>query len=325
MALAFCTIVTPDYLPFALTLGESVREWVPGSVLYILVSGEPEEMGGVSLPVADHVNLLTSTDLCCTPLGQEAHDRYHGGNANAYRWASKPSLMTHLLAQDGVTGVIFLDGDMLVTGDCSSLIEETLGASVLLTPHWNDKTPANPPSTFRDWFLFGLYNAGSVGATRAGLPALEWWHRASILDCTFDPSHGVFYDQRYLDLMPLLFDGVKVTSDRRFNVGGWRMDEFFSECGGRWPLPIGEAPVFMHFTRLCYVRLPGPSERALRDYSERLSRNGLPYDFMEAIKTKRASVLLAEERLLRYQRSVWGRVRAALGRMPRNLSPSAPL
>lgn len=295
LAFAFCTIVTLDYLPFAATLAESVREWAPDADFHALVACSEEELTGTPLPRSQGIGWLSVDGLRTTRLGGEVYERYYGTNLDAFRWAAKPSLIAHLLSGEDADGVIFLDGDIQVSGDCTSLMEETLSASVLLTPHWHQGTPTEGDSPFFRWFRTGLYNAGLVGATRAGLPALEWWHRACVCACEFRPDRSVYYDQKYLDLLPLLFDGVKVSGDRRYNVGGWRMDDFLATCSGTWPLPPSERPVFLHFTCFEDVRLPGPCEQVIEAYSKRLQANGLSYSLLARIKEGRAAKL-AERR-----------------------------
>jgi hypothetical protein len=125
----------------------------------------------------------------------------------------------------------------------------------------------------------------------------------------------LYADQKYLDLLPFLFDGVHVNRDDRCNVGGWRLDRFLAGRQDCWPLPAEEAPVFLHFTGLRDIRLPGPGERVLADYSKRLQRNGLPYNLLANIKAQALALSQAETALAKaapQQARFGGRVRRAL-------------
>jgi len=297
MAFCFCTVVSFDYLPFALTLADSIQEWVPEADLHVLVSCSPDELASAALPDMPGVHFLSVDDLRRMPMGEEVYQKYDGGDTNPYRWACKPALLSHLLNQEGTAAAIFLDGDILICGDCRPLIREVLGGAVSLVPHWHFEEPLPTSSCVPRWFRFGMLNAGFIGATSAGLSALAWWHRMCMSDCVWDEARRLFYDQKYLDLFPVLFEGVQVLRDRRYNVGGWRLDGFIAGHGGVWPLAPENAPVFLHFTSFEKVTLGGVAEKIIAEYSARLEGNGLPYSLLESVRAEhRSKVTEAEAR-----------------------------
>jgi hypothetical protein len=236
--------------------------------------------------------------------------------------------MKRLFEDHAVDTVVFCDCDLLFTGDVREALSELGDASMLLTPHWYDTAAAKPGGTFDRWFVYGIFNAGFVAASRSARPILDWWQEACLFACRIDKHCGMFVDQKYLDLLPVLFDGVRVSRNRRLNVGGWRLEDFLHEHGDVWPLPPEEAPVFLHFTCLDDIALPGPGEGVLADYSRRLQAHGLPYNLLERVKAKRrdaaaaAEALAAErEELIRRRNSLRGRLRRgfALGTRLRHL------
>src|SRR6185503_13332941 len=50
---------------------------------------------------------------------------------------------------------------------------------------------------------------------------LEWWSRRVFDKCIADTQQGLFVDQRWLDLVPGLFEGVHILRNTAYNVGHW--------------------------------------------------------------------------------------------------------
>src|SRR6185295_2658361 len=52
---------------------------------------------------------------------------------------------------------------------------------------------------------------------------LEWWKQRLYTGCRHDPDRGYFVDQRWIDLVPGLFDGVAILRDPGYNVAYWNL------------------------------------------------------------------------------------------------------
>lgn len=251
---ACCTIVTRDYLPFAYALRDSLQSWQQVDLYVLVADGE----GSPAAPDVDSPRGATRhlgwRALCAEGAGREIAEKYRATDMDAFRWAMKPLLLQHLLVHQGHASALFLDNDLYFVADFGFLLDELAGSSMLLTPHWRSSQPAVDPVNFQWLFLGGLFNAGFVGATAAGLPALDWWARACLHACRKDVAAGYFVDQRYLDAVPLLFDGVRIVRHRGCNVADWNRPECPRSVDSagqvwiaeRWPL------VFVHCTRSLY-------------------------------------------------------------------------
>jgi len=309
----FCTIITPDYMPFALALHESLGEWHPGARMVALVAGEEGEVKGRgSLPERANFSVLFASDLHGDVKNEAIFRKYYGHDADAFRWASKPGLMRHLLRDQDNENVVFCDPDILFTASCNELLGCLGEFRLALTPHHHWIDPAEDAKRLRV-YRTGFFNAGFVAASAEADPILEWWQESCATACDRESHHGLYVDQRYLDVMPFLFDGVKVVHDSRYNVGGWRMDRFLTARPDVWPLPQEHAAAFLHFTSLDErVALPGPAERVLADYSARLQRHGLPYSFLDRLKEKRAAEASECRALARQQSHLLTRLRGLL-------------
>lgn len=284
---AGCTILSPCYLPFGLTLFSSLRANGFTGDFTILVASDKSEFLGGDLPRHGGLSYIFASDLALSIHGRAVYDKYFHDDEHRYRWSSKAGLMLELFETGGYDQVFFFDADVFFLQDAAIVFGELGDHALMLTPHWHPDHPQMGGVKFQDWFRRGLYNAGFIGATRKGIPILKWWHDACLSVCSDNPERGLFQDQKYLDLVPVIFDDVVVCRDKRFNVGGWRMDAFFQEVEAQRANGERAEPVFMHFSCLNQVALSGPSEPYIRDYAARLMEHGLEYNLLEKLREER--------------------------------------
>src|SRR5205807_1871850 len=54
---------------------------------------------------------------------------------------------------------------------------------------------------------------------------LRWWEERLEDDCRIDVAHGLFTDQKWIDLVPGLFPSTAILRDPAYNVAFWNMHE----------------------------------------------------------------------------------------------------
>lgn len=139
--------------------------------------------------------------------------------------AAKSRLLLHLFDQS-YERLIYLDSDMLVLGRLDTILAELDAAQVLITPHLLDPIPLDGKhQTELSILRSGAYNSGFVAArTGPGAEAmLGWWASRTAADGYFDMPRGMFADQRWFDLVPGLFAGVKLLRHQGCNVAYWNL------------------------------------------------------------------------------------------------------
>jgi hypothetical protein len=113
---------------------------------------------------------------------------------------------------------------------------------------------------------------------------LDWWEERLAAFCRNDVSSGLFVDQRWIDLVPGLFDRIAVVRHRGCNVAYWNVHARRLAARDELRLESGEPVIFFHFSgfdarrpeRLCgvptRVRLDEEPRlrRLLADYAQRL-------------------------------------------------------
>jgi len=181
--------------------------------------------------------------------------------------------------------VLFLDADMLVLSPLTPILESLAGHAVLLTPHLLEPD-SNLPLQEHQLNRVGVFNAGVIGDTREhGSPVLDWYEARLERDCLFDHSRGLHLDQKWLDLIPSLFEHTVIYRHAGANVAYWNLCERQLERGPEG-YRVGESPLLLfHFsgwserapTRLSHYLGGGfspPEDSALsellKDYSQQV-------------------------------------------------------
>lgn len=272
---AFCTIISPDFVPFARCLHESLKRFQPEIDLHVLVVSEEPQGGN-----GEHVHFYALPDIT-SPMAEGINHKYAGSTDN-HRWSLKPVFMLHLLGK--VEKLIYVDCDLFFFADYSFLFDALETQSVLLTPHFASTDPFLSEEKFMMNYLIGLYNAGFVGVSRAGIRALEWWATSCYYHMENAPAKGYFVDQRYLDMLPVIDEGASLVRHQGCNVGSWNTETFRRVVqpdgtvliNGRYPV------VFIHFNHETIQQILNGNDRALRvyfdQYEQAFARTGFRLD-----------------------------------------------
>jgi hypothetical protein len=172
--------------------------------------------------------------------------------------AAKPHLLSYLHDRN-YAGAVFLDADILVLNRLDRLFQATTDHAVALTPHLVDSLSGSD-RVARELNILqcGVYNGGFVGvsSTSAGRQFLAWWKDRLRKHCRHDLAQGSHYDQRWLDLVPSLFDDVYIERDAAYNVAYWNLPERDADVRAR----------FFHFSGF-----EPEKPQAITKYSERLT------------------------------------------------------
>jgi len=249
-----CTIVTANYLHFALALNESLNRFRETHT-YVLV---------VDVDVVNHIfhstlpstiKILYLSDINKTETSNSIVYKYNGlNNNNELRWTLKPILLKFLLST--YEKVLYLDCDLFFCSDFRFLYDELSSCNFLLTPHWRNIDP-NIASNyenlhFHKLFQEGIFNAGFIGVSRGGENILDWWTNVCEYKCEKKRAEGLYDDQKYLDVIPIYFNKVKILQHRGCNISTWNFVECARSESANGKVMINEIYdlVFIHFNNL---------------------------------------------------------------------------
>ena len=241
--LAACTIVSKNYLPFARVLARSFHDHHPDGRFFVLLV---DRVDGYFDPAAEPFELIEVERLDNIPDLRAFLFKYTILELNT---AVKPYLLEHLFAEHGVTKLLYLDPDILVMRQLEAL-DDLLGhAAIVLTPHltapYDDTKHPDELAILRS----GSYNLGFLGlADRPPVrDFLRWWQSRVYDGCVVRVEEGLFVDQKWIDLVPGMYDGVEIVRDSGYNVAYWNLHSRSVVLGDN-PTCNGEPLYFFHFS-----------------------------------------------------------------------------
>jgi hypothetical protein len=211
----FCTISTASHLYKCFALADSLAAY--GGELHVLLVDQNEVK--ITYPSNIKFNYLSALS---SELAQKIIKKYRN-QSDRLRWSLKSCYLLLLLEIENK--VIYVDNDIFFFDDFGFLFNDLDNYSILLTPHHYPRNPEKNQNWFEANFRVGLYNAGFIGANKQAKAALEWWAKACLYRCEKNYWRGLFDDQKYLDLMPLVERNSKVLDHLGCNVAEWNKEE----------------------------------------------------------------------------------------------------
>ncbi len=213
------TICDRSRLPMARVIASSLRRHNPDVPCLVLLADVPGDE-----PREDAYELLVAAELGIPGFAQMAFRC----EREELSYALTPHLLRHLLGRGDLDAVLFLKQESLVVGDLGPVLAPLVDGGVVLTPHLlGPLHGADGVERERLVSCSGVFNGGVLGVARRdpGPAFLDWWAERIGDECVYDIPAGLHYEQRWLDLAPTLFDGVRILRDPAANVGHWSMRE----------------------------------------------------------------------------------------------------
>jgi hypothetical protein len=244
------TSISFSYLDRARILAETVKRFHPEWTLWLCVSDREPEGFHFDLNNEQFDRILWIQDLGIAALKGWIfrHDVVELCTAVKGR-----ALLA--IFEAGASKVIYLDPDISLFNDMSDVVSWLDRHPIVLTPHicHTEKDEQAITDNEIGTLKHGTYNLGfiAVNDSEEGLRFARWWSDRLLHYCYDDIASGIFTDQRWCDLVPGLFDRVKIVRDPGYNVASWNL--------GNRPITIetdgtiyarGHRLRFFHFTKV---------------------------------------------------------------------------
>lgn len=212
------TSINWRYLPKAMILARSLKKYNPRWEFHLLVNDyvDPE----VSF---EHVDVVV-------PINSIGIDNFHSWcfshDVVELCTATKASYFRNLL-ESGYDKIFYFDPDMEVFSDLSILEEELDSSDTLLTPHCDIDAIRDVEIRYTEMSVLahGVFNLGFLGIKNSlnGRKVIDFWVRRMERYCVDDHARGLFTDQKWFNLVPVYFDGVRVLKHSGCNVASWNI------------------------------------------------------------------------------------------------------
>ena len=247
MTRAACTIVSPNYLPFARTLAGSYVAQHPGQRFFVLIVGDLHDPAPFQVEASFAPVMLPEIGLSHL---RELGMRYDILELNTN---VKPTFMKYLIETHGLDALVYLDPDIFVYAPLDPVFEALEnGAAAVLTPHMTAPVFDGKSPSEQDLLYNGTYNLGFLGVGRTGesRQLLEWWEQRCLEAGFSEGRTGLFVDQKWMNLAPGLFQTVVISRDPGLNMAYWNLHErTLQNMAVRGP--EGTVPLrFFHFSGL---------------------------------------------------------------------------
>ena len=218
---AVFSICSLNYLAYVLTLYRSLERADPQAAehFHLILVDEPDDDTALStLPFP----VILAKDLTLDSFWDMAI-RYTVMEMNT---AVKPAAFKHLLSSKNYNSAIYLDPDVYVMKPLAHVHDAIeSGFDIVLTPHaLSPLNDGNDPDDQR-LMMTGVYNLGFLGCAKSSsaLKLLDWWDEHMKADCRVDLEHGLFVDQKFMDLAPAYVERAKILRHPGYNVAYWNL------------------------------------------------------------------------------------------------------
>ena len=247
------TSVNIHYLDRALILQETIREHNPDWIFTLFLVDEipmDHEVVGL-LNEFDQVILAKSLNI---PRFEEW---IRGFNVVEACTAIKGFALEFMLGYGD--DVIYLDPDIAVFNSLS-VIQELLNTNnILLTPHI--LSPEHDERAIIDNEIgslkYGIFNLGFIAVSQSpeGKRFANWWAWRLYDFCIEDFDRGLFVDQKWVNLVPALFENVLIWKHYGANLASWNLSQRNLSLEQDEIMVEGMPLLFLHFSK---ARSSGP-------------------------------------------------------------------
>jgi hypothetical protein len=241
----YFTICTTNYLPYAKTLAQSLKQADATAqfAIFLIESGATTEIPGLMVVPVGSVGVSTLGDMA---------SRY---SALELSCALKPFCFEHVFDKMGFERAVYLDSDLLILRKFTDVDDAfNAGASSIFTPHitrsLNGRMCGGLHPNDESIQRAGIFNLGFVAFSNVpdARNFIVWWREKVRENCYHDFERGLHGDQRFCDFAPAFMSCIKILRHPGYNVAYWNFGQRPLRRGvnGYW---IDRYPVhFIHFS-----------------------------------------------------------------------------
>ncbi|PKG22763.1 glycosyl transferase [Niallia nealsonii] len=213
-----------NYLPKVRILFESIKKYHPEFIIHLALPDKKPDWFNAPNEGIDSIITIEDLDIPNKTSWIFKHSIVELSTA------IKPFVLNYLLKREDCSAVLYFDPDIVLFSRLDDLIGELNTGSILITPHLTKPAPKENLDSIRDHEIYsslrnGIYNLGFFGVKNDenGEAFGKWWSERLYHFCQDSPETGLFTDQKWIDFVPVYFNGVIILKNARFNVATWNL------------------------------------------------------------------------------------------------------
>ena len=210
-----------NYFPKIRLLFNSIKKYHPEWSIHLILADKRSQDFYIDNEILDEVVFIEDLNIPNYKAWIFDH------NIVELSTAIKPFMFERLMSQADCKKVIFLDPDIVLFSRLNDIVQELDTFNMVLIPH--QVSPESSMEGIIDNEIgslkYGVFNLGFLGVanTKVGRDFIQWWSKRTYHFCKDDIPNGLFTDQKWINLVPVLFDGVRINRSTRHDVANWNM------------------------------------------------------------------------------------------------------
>lgn len=238
------TICSNNYLAQAIVLADSVKILHPE--VHFFIGLVDKRMPGLNYE-AIHAEII-DVELV-EPNIKVLAEKFNIVELNT---CVKPSYFRFFFDMLKAEQVTYLDPDTCLFDRMAEVDKALITEDIILTPHIVSPIPMDGKTPEEPLFLnYGVYNLGFIAMKKSDQVDifLKWWNERTYEKGFDRPAMGLFTDQLWINLVPVIFDKVHILKHMGYNMGPWNLHErslVSTEKG--YEIQNGSPLVFFHFS-----------------------------------------------------------------------------
>jgi len=216
--IAVCTIISKNYLAFARTFTDSFLKVHPKGKVFVLLI---DTLDGFFDPKNEKFTLVNLDEIGIQNLNSFCF-KYTILEQNT---GAKAHFLKYLFEKYRFKKLAYFDPDIMIFNSLKNLWKLLDKKSILLTPHLTEPIRDEKKPSELDIMRSGSFNLGFIGLANTTITQkfLDWWIPHLMQDGYSDIEKGLFTDQKWIDLVPSLFDDVFIIRHPGYNVAYWNL------------------------------------------------------------------------------------------------------
>jgi hypothetical protein len=239
-----CTIVSLNYLPYARTLCQSFLKHHPEGLFVTLIVDYNSSRVDLS---KERFEVVEVEQLGIKEFPSVAF-KYTILELNTN---VKPTFLRYVFNIYKLSSLIYLDPDIFIYSPLTEAYDLLRNNSIILTPHISKPIKDDCFPTEQDYLSSGIFNLGFIGLSQTAETNtfLDWWEDRCLSLAYHEIRTGLFVDQKWVNLVPCLFDSYIVNKNPGYNVAYWNFHERqISDTKDGWRVNEEYPLVFFHFS-----------------------------------------------------------------------------